>query len=139
MTAEKYANPFKGQVIRDANLGESNWYEENVGPYRPVVKSPMKGTVVTSESFGNDTLMFQPSGVHKPVLDIDFPVVALESSTPGHSHLFIDKELTWDEYVKVLNVLAEVGIIEQGFVNASMSRKHTAVRLPWIKKEQVTE
>lgn len=127
-----HVNPFPGQVIRQVNFGPPGWYEENVGEYRPTVMSPDYGTVVTSE-VANER--WSASGTHKPVLDIDLPVTLIESSTPGHFHLFIDKELPWHDYLKLLTVLAELGIIEEGYLSASKSRKHTAVRLPWIKKE----
>lgn len=71
---------------------------------------------------------------HKVVLDIDMPVAIIPSSTEGHFHLYIDKEMPWKDYEKLLTVLGEVGIIERGYANASKRRKHTAVRLPWVKK-----
>src|SRR5256885_2546643 len=71
---------------------------------------------------------------HLPVIDIDLPVYAVPSTTPGHSHLYIDKLLVWDDYVKLLLVLADVGIVEPGFVSASESRGFTSVRLPWVRK-----
>jgi hypothetical protein len=46
---------------------------------------------------------------HAPVLDIDVPAYLVPSSTPGHSHLYI-------------------------YVKASIRRRHTAVRVPWLKK-----
>lgn len=73
--------------------------------------------------------------MHKPVLDIDLPVKVVESSTPGHHHLYIDKEMTWEDYELLLKVLTLVGIIEPGYYEASVKRKHTSVRLPWIKKD----
>jgi len=63
------------------------------------------------------------------------PVAVLPSSTPGHNHLFIDKEMSWADYEKLLKVLAEVGIIEKGYLGACRRRGHSAVRLPWVKKE----
>jgi hypothetical protein len=78
-------------------------------------------------------------GMHRPLLDIDFPAVVIPSSTPGHGHLYIDKELTWKEYTKLLNLFADLGIIEHGYRGASLARGYTALRLPWIKKEQVEE
>lgn len=76
-------------------------------------------------------------GIHKPVIDVDFPVVAVPSSTPGHSHLIIDKELTWEQYEKLLTVMVEVGLVEPGYLGASRERGHTAVRLPWVRKPRV--
>lgn len=68
---------------------------------------------------------------HKPVLDIDFEARLIPSKTEGHYHLYLDGiELSWGDYVKVLEVLAEVGILEQGYVNASIERGMTRVRPP---------
>lgn len=82
---------------------------------------------------------FQPMPIgynvkHKLLVDIDYPVLAIDSSTPGHSHLYIDKELTWDQVLKVLRVLAEVGLVEPGYVAASERRGCTHLRVPWLKK-----
>ena len=134
--SEPKVNPFPGQVLRSVNFGDPTWYEENVGESRPVVYTTEAATVVTSEVAGRLNQTYEPSGKHKPVLDIDLPVKVVPSSTEGHFHLFIDKEMSWKDYTKLLDVLAEVGIIEQGFSRVSQgSRQHTAVRLPWVKKE----
>lgn len=117
------------------NFGPETWYEENVGEYRPTVETPDKGTVVTSEVANRENRWLPVKNLHKPVLDIDLPVIVLPSSTEGHHHLYIDKVLTWDQYVELLDVLVKVGIVQEGFRNASVAREHTAVRLPWIKKE----
>lgn len=66
-------------------------------------------------------------GYYRPVLDIDFPVQIKESETPGHFHLAIDVKMTWEEYEKLLRVLYEVGIIEGGYMRASIERKDTFV------------
>lgn len=72
--------------------------------------------------------------LHRPILDIDIPMHIIPSTTEGHGHLYIDKELTWREYKRLLEVLADCGIIERGYLGVSIAREHTAVRLPWIKK-----
>jgi hypothetical protein len=71
---------------------------------------------------------------HRPVLDMDFPVQVHSSSTPGHCHVYIDKVLPWEAYVRLLEVMAEVGLLEPGYVRASVERGHTAARLPWVNK-----
>lgn len=71
---------------------------------------------------------------HKPVLDIDMPVMLVPSSTRGHNHLYIDAPMSWDHYAKLLKVLGEVGILEPGYVRASLYRESTWLRLPWIGK-----
>lgn len=72
---------------------------------------------------------------HRPVLDIDFPVHVVASSTPGHYHLYLDKQMPWRKYAKLIDALAEAGIIEQGYASVSEGRQYTSVRLPWIKKD----
>jgi hypothetical protein len=75
---------------------------------------------------------------HRPVLDIDIPAALIPSSTPGHSHLYIDKPLTWDQYENLLWALVDCGIIESGYASASVARGYTSARLPWVKKPAVT-
>lgn len=72
---------------------------------------------------------------HRPVLDIDVPAWLTPSSTPGHTHLVIDVPMTWDAYRKLLAVLVEVGILEDGYVGASEARGYTSARLPWVRKD----
>lgn len=74
-------------------------------------------------------------GIHKIVLDIDMPAMLIPSSTPGHHHLIIDRTLDWPVYVKLLDALAEAGIVEQAYVSVSKSKGYTAIRTPWTKKE----
>lgn len=78
----------------------------------------------------------QSNGKHKPLLDIDFEAITIPSTTPGHCHLYINKELDWKSYQKLLNVLADVGIIEHGYRGASLARGYSALRLPWVKKKE---
>lgn len=73
--------------------------------------------------------------VHKLLLDIDIPAQLIPSSTPGHSHLYIDKEMSEEAWSTLLFALSSAGIIEPGYMRASISRGFTALRLPWIKKE----
>lgn len=74
------------------------------------------------------------TGMHRPVLDIDFPVHVEPSSTPGHFHLFLDKPMPWHQYEKLLYALANAGIIEYNYASVSGQRGYTSVRLPWIRK-----
>jgi hypothetical protein len=71
---------------------------------------------------------------HRVVLDLDMPAQLVESTTPGHFHLYIDKELTWAAYLALLFALQKAGIIERGYLRASRARGYTAVRLPWVRK-----
>lgn len=72
--------------------------------------------------------------MHAPVLDLDFPCRLEPSTTPGHFHLYLDREMTWENYVMLLRILAVVGILEEGYVGAAIKRRQTFVRAPWEKK-----
>lgn len=89
-----------------------------------------KANVVTSIDEGE----FYGEPMHRPVLDVDFPCKVIESSTPGHSHLFIDRPMSWATYSELIDALAKAGIIERGYANAVQARGLSAVRLPWVKK-----
>jgi hypothetical protein len=73
-------------------------------------------------------------GDHAPVLDIDVPIGIVPSSTPGHCHLYIDVRMSWRQYKRMLKAMAAAGVLEEGYVKASIRRRHTAVRVPWLKK-----
>lgn len=71
---------------------------------------------------------------HRPVIDLDLPAKLIPSTTPGHFHLYIDKDMTWSEYDRLLSVMVEVGLVEPGYVEVSRERGYTGVRLPWVRK-----
>lgn len=73
---------------------------------------------------------------HAVLLDLDIPAELLQSSTWGCSHLYIEPQvpLTDEQLFKLLDMLAECGIIQQGFANASKARGYTALRPPWVDK-----
>lgn len=77
-----------------------------------------------------------PEGkLHMPVLDLDFPASLVPSSTPGHFHLYIDKEMDWKTYERLLKALSDAGVIERGYYKASKARKATYVRIPGHTKD----
>lgn len=82
------------------------------------------------------TSVLNDHDIHRPVLDIDFPVHVIPSSTPGHFHLYLDKTYSSDNYFALLQDLAKHRIIEKGFANSSAARGFSAVRLPWISKDE---
>lgn len=81
-------------------------------------------------------LSYDNTGKHRPVLDIDFPVHVVPSSTPGHFHLYLDKQMDHDRYMRLLTALAEAELIEPGYSGVSHARGYTSVRLPWIRKDR---
>ena len=103
--------------------GYDTWRQEERTPV-PAVRAQL----VTS-------LMRHEKGRHAPVLDLDVPHELVPSSTPGHAHLYLDVPMSWWRYKRLLKALARAGVIEKGFVKASIARGHTDVRVPWLKKD----
>lgn len=73
---------------------------------------------------------------HALVIDIDHPAWLVKSTTPGHHHLYVDVPggIPDTIYMALLGTLADAGVIEHGYAGASQQRRHSDVRLPWIKK-----
>jgi hypothetical protein len=151
---EKYWNALAEQdkLERERTLGKSFKWEKLLGPElakatkKILQKNKSKDaydegfyTKIPDEAAGiSDAELIaslNADGKHRPLLDIDFPAAVIPSSTEGHCHLYIDKELEWKDYKKLLNVLADLGIIEHGYRGASLARGYSALRLPWIKKK----
>jgi hypothetical protein len=118
-----FKHPFPGNVLM--RVDRMDEYDDET---RTPVNYPVDANVVSSN-------YLNPEGdTHRPVLDIDFPAKLIPSSTPGHFHLYLDRSMPWADYEKFLRVCGEVGILEPGYVSVSVERKHTAVRVPWLKK-----
>lgn len=103
-----------------------------------VITSRVAGQRPPRDAAGlNDPTVNEQEMLHKVVVDIDMPARLVPSSTPGHFHLYIDHEMTWRQYVQLLDALVEAGIVEPGYVKAAERRGFTAVRLPWITKPAI--
>ena len=90
--------------------------------------------VPTEEHPANAYFSQGADGYHYPCIDIDIPVRLVPSSTPGHSHLYVDEPITWATYKNLLVALAKAGIVEEGYLNASVNQGGTTVRMPHVKK-----
>lgn len=75
-------------------------------------------------------------GWHFPLIDIDMECALIPSTTPGHYHLYIDRPMRFDNYVKLLNVMRDVGIVQPGFADGTEKRGYGSLRMPHIKKEE---
>jgi len=86
-----------------------------------------EGTLVTS-------LMVNMEGYHAPVIDFDVPsqlwppVELLHSSQIKHHHLYINKPVVEAKYWQMLEAMAQAGVVEQGYYEASVARGYSAVR-----------
>lgn len=80
-----------------------------------------------------------PNGMHAPAIDLDIPVQLIASSTPGHFHLYIDKEISWDRYEDLLRAFVKAGLVEEGYFRQAQRFKQSFLRLPSVKKKRVTK
>jgi len=121
--------PLEGLVLQVVpDIGEYSPETEAENTNRYETSDLAAATVITS-------MMVEPRGRHKVVLDIDLPAKLVPSTTPGHFHLYIDQEVDWPTYSKLLSALAEAGIVEKPYASVSQARGYTAARLPWVKKQ----
>lgn len=97
------------------------------------------GRRVTTEAEANCTSSLLSNGKHAPILDLDVKHEYVPSSTPGHAHLYLDVELTWRQYRRLLKSLGRAGILEPGYVRSALRRGHNEARLPHVKKKTSVE
>lgn len=109
--------PRRVGLVRDFNA-----YEGEVED----VTDPADANVITSQLLDSD--------LHAPVIDVDLPMRWVPSSTPGHGHLYIDHPMPAAYMWALIELLAEIGLVEPGYLRASQARGYTSVRLPWVKK-----
>lgn len=121
--------PMAGQVLAIVDFKTTDY-----GNDRELTKDDEKANCITS--MVRDEPSLWPTGVqwHRPVIDIDLPVKAVPSSRAGHFHLFIDRAMTWETYLNLLDAMAAAGIVEPNYVSASRERGYSTVRLPWVRK-----
>ena len=107
-------------------LYKSEMVTERYGTHESRERAPIYDANIISSEIGE--------GLHTPILDIDIHAALIQSSTKGHYHLYIDSPLTWRKYKRLLRALKRAGIIEPGYYKASVYRKATDLRLPWVRK-----
>lgn len=98
------------------------------GPYRALDTDPNVVTSAHNQSEKKTT--------HALLLDLDVPAYLVPSSTPGHSHLYVDVEIDHDRWKLLIHALADAGVIEKGYAEASINRGASYLRLPWVKKQE---
>ncbi|RZU30630.1 hypothetical protein [Blastococcus saxobsidens] len=126
----RISDEFRAAVLA---IGRLTHYHPSVDSQTYPVDRVFKLPVVPADE-ANVASSLLTNGRHAPAIDVDLPVHAVPSSTPGHSHLYIDAELTWDDYLRLLTVMAEVGLVEEGFLDSARKRGTTLLRLPGVTK-----
>jgi hypothetical protein len=76
-------------------------------------------------------------GTHAPVFDLDFPAYLLPSSSPGKFHLYLEKEISWESYLDILESMVNAGLLEPGWVDSGITNGAMLLRPPGVFKENV--
>lgn len=114
----------------------TTWDEDSSVTYSQEQREPAKDIAEAniSTSIREDIGDPHAQPVHALLIDLDIPAWLVPSSTPGHSHLYVDVAIQQDAYFRLLRALAECGVIQHGYAASSIARGGTALRLPWVKK-----
>lgn len=116
-----------GRLLQMLHLRKVDFIKDREAPGQ-AVDTPEQANVMCSADPAAKGL-----NPHFPVLDFDFPVGLFESTNQG-AHLVLLKGLSVEDYDKLLKVLVEVGLYQEGNYNLWKKRGYTCVRLPWVVK-----
>lgn len=73
-------------------------------------------------------------GQHRPVIDLDVPCRLVESTTPGHFHLYVDVPMDLDRMLAMLRAMRDAGVVQPGFVQHTEARGAAFVRPEGVRK-----
>lgn len=68
-------------------------------------------------------------GVHIPMFDLDMHCELVESSTPGHYHLYINHPILTRKYKKLMKAFLAAGLIEKGWYDLFKKDKMACLRV----------
>jgi len=126
MVPSQYDHPFFKKTTVIQNDGYGTMQVEKVIAALPEYASMVSSKVMEHGAY---------TGQHTLMLDLDYPVTLVESTTTGHYHLYADRLMTWTQYRGVLRAMSAAGLIERGYYRAAVRQKATMLRPPWVKKE----
>lgn len=77
-------------------------------------------------------------GYHAPVIDLDFPCELTSSETYPHKHLYLNAKIPFSDYIKLLTVMEEIGLIQKKVLDAAKARGMTMVFESGKKSELIS-
>jgi hypothetical protein len=126
MVPSVYTHPFFNKRTERHNDGYGTWKVEVLKEALPEHAQMVSSKVLVDGRY---------SGSHTLMLDLDYPVTLMESTTTGHYHLYADIPMSWRNYRGVLKAMSKAGLIEQGYYRAALRQEATMLRPPWVKKD----
>jgi hypothetical protein len=122
-------------MVREQSVRYSHGYDVHYADELVAVTDRTHAQFVTSTLTNGTT---RGPERHAPTLDIDIPATLVPSSTRGHSHLYLDVQMNWTAYKRLLKALARAGVIEKEWAQASIKTGYTSLRPPWKVKPATT-
>ncbi len=77
--------------------------------------------------------------LRSPTVIVRVPVRVTPSSTRGHFHLYIDSEITWPEYSRLLRAMERANILRGKFYVWALERGQTMLFRPGLKKSDLVK
>ena len=117
-----------------------NFYAEDSGdissaPEERIIED--KVAIYEATAIGSKVQSDYLKDQHQILLDIDVPHVYIPSTTEGHGHLIFRRQVSFAAYLRLMEHMAELGLIEPGFVSATRNRGEAWLRVPWVAKGEV--
>jgi hypothetical protein len=125
----------KDFVIKDEPLVKS-LIEYRLRDDRVPVPNPQFTDLIEFTEEPNLISSITDDGKQMPILDLDFPHQAVPSSTPGHTHLYLNTVMSKWQWFWLMWGLWQAGVIELGFFVWSVRRGGNFVRLPGLEKSE---
>jgi hypothetical protein len=75
-----------------------------------------------------------PGPVMRQPWRLPLAVDAMLVPSTHNVHLYLECELRWPQYARLLHAMTQAGLVQPGYYGASVARQNTYLRLPWVKK-----
>ena len=76
----------------------------------------------------------EPVNPQAPTFVFDCPAHLITSSTAGHHHLYLGREINWFRFDQLLGLMDESGMINHGYYTMAHERGMAILRMPGIYK-----
>lgn len=67
---------------------------------------------------------------HVLVLDIEHSVEVVRTNKAGHHHVYINKSMPWEKYVKIIEAMADAGVVDEQWATQALTQGYAHASLP---------
>jgi len=132
---------FSAEVVRLTNRRYAAIYFHKIIPFDRFLSflEVLYGVGLVSGDFRKMAeWIIQPDGGLTSILEVEFPIQLIPSTTSRHYHLYLDRKISWEQYVMVLEVAQGADIINRGFYEMSIKNRQSMVLLPGKDRGELT-